>query len=415
LHTPRIHRVLVLSSLLVFGACADGGKETRPQSEVKITASHHMFGFRSLGGFGTFPADGDEIFTDRGTLNLFDDSTYTIKRTGGTTGADRYALETDGALALFVSGSGNEPSVLFRGGYSLAGLTPTPADYQFTDRVTTPGSPSFGLFYGTRVVPGQVELEGGWHLLSLHTIFGATILSPENVGRGVHGGVSITAGTPGSLRTISGTGTQGTATQGTANMTFTGSIQNVLDGSLTGDGTCNLTIGYNGDSRVMLAAASAQLGTDAPLVVFGLDADESDGEAGIAFLVRKFDTPPIDPTRVAGTFLVGGHTLFVNPSNSGSDAFTGIVTLGSPTGSTGAFRLDGVGSDGVDFAYSGTYTLPVAADGGLTITISGTNETWFAAIDRNYQTLVFVDDFIELRSNNTPELNIGLGVRRKTT
>lgn len=410
MHTPRIPQVLALVGLSFVGACADGGKENRPQSEVKITASHHMFGYRSLGGFGTFPPTGDVINSDRGTLNLFDDSTYTIARTSGTSAADRYALANDGALSVFVTGGGNEPSVLFRGGYSLAGPGPTPADYQVTDRVSTPNSPSLGLFYGTRVVTGQVELEGGWHLLSLHTIFGQAILSPENVGRGVHGGVSVTAGGPGTQRTISGTGTQGTSTQGTSPVTFTGTIQNVLDGSNNGDGTCNLTLGYSGDSRVMLAAATEH-------IVFALDADESDGEAGIAFLVRKFDAPttPIDPTRVAGTFLVGGHTLFVNPSNSGSDAFTGVVTLGGPTQGSGAFRLDGVGSDGADFSYVGTYTLPVAADGGLTISISGTNETWFAALDRSYQTLLFVDDFVELRSNNTPELNIGLGVRRKTT
>ncbi len=386
---------------MLTGACSNGGKQNTPQSEVQITGSHHMFGFRSLGGFGTFPVLDTAVFTDRGTLNLFDDSTYTITRTSGTSAADRYALETDGNLGVFVTGGGSEPSVLFRGGYSLAAGNPARADFQFTDRVSTNGSPSLGLFYGTRVVTTPIELEGGWHVVSQHVIFGQTILSPENVGRGVHGGVSITAGAPGTLRTISGTGTQGTSTQGTSNVAFSGSIQNLLDVNNTGDGACNLTVDFNGDPRVMFAAASDN-------VVFALDADETDGEAGVLFLVHKFDTTPIDSVRVPGEFLVGGHTLFVNPSNPGSDAFTGVVTLTAQ----GGFRLDGVGSDGADFAYSGSYTL--AADGHLTIAIVGTNETWFAAIDRSYQTLVFVDDFIELRSNNTPELNIGLGVRRKT-
>jgi hypothetical protein len=130
-------------------------------------------------------------------------------------------------------------------------------------------------------------------------------------------------------------------------------------------------------------------------------------------LVRKFDAPasPVDPTRVPGEFIAGGHTLFVNPSNPGSDAFTGVVTLASLSQGVGGFRLDAVGNNGADFAYVGTYTL--SPDGAITVAISGTNETWFAAIDRSYQTLVFVDDFIEIRSNNTPELNLGLGVRRK--
>jgi hypothetical protein len=126
-------------------------------------------------------------------------------------------------------------------------------------------------------------------------------------------------------------------------------------------------------------------------------------------LVRKFDVPaaPIDSVRVPGTFVVGGHTLFVNPSNSGSDAFVGTITLTAQ----GAFRLDAIGSQGQDFSYTGQYTL--AADGGLAITVSGTNESWFAAIDRSYNTLVFVDDFVETRANNTPELNLGFAVRKR--
>ena len=203
-------------------------------------------------------------------------------------------------------------------------------------------------------------------------------------------------------RTISGTGTQGTS-----GLVLGGTIQNLLDGSLSGDGTCNLTVDYTlpsqaADSRVMRSAANANM-------VFALDDDESDNEAGLLFLVRKFDAPatPVDSVRVPGTFLVGGHTVFVNPSNSGSDAFVGTVTLTAQ----GGFRLDAVGNSGQDFSYVGTWTL--AADGGLTLSISGTNETWFAAIDRTYNTLVFIDDFVEVRSNNLPELNLGFGVRKK--
>ncbi|MBX3464179.1 MAG: hypothetical protein KF830_13480 [Planctomycetes bacterium] len=391
-----------LCVLSLAAGCADGGKEDRPQSEVRISATHHLFGFRSLGGFGSFPIRDTVVFTDRGRLNLFDDSRYTITRPSGTSASDRYALEKDGTLGIFVTGGGSEPSVLFRGAYAQAGPASVPAVFQFTDRVATPSSPSLGLYYGTRVVTGQVELAGGWHLLSLHVVFDQTILSPENVGRGVRGGVSIATGDPGTVRAVSGTGTQGTSTQGTSAVTFTGSIQNLLDGGASGDGSCNLTLGYNADSRVMFAAATDN-------IVYALDADETDDEAGVVFLVRKFDAPasPVDASRVPGSFLVGGHTLFVNPSNPGSDAFTGVVQLSSG----GGFRLDAVGSSGAAFAYAGTYTL--SPDGGLTISINGTNENWFAAIDRDYQTLALVDDFVEVRSNNTPELNVALGVRRK--
>jgi hypothetical protein len=127
------------------------------------------------------------------------------------------------------------------------------------------------------------------------------------------------------------------------------------------------------------------------------------------FLVRKFDAPTtvVDGGLVVGRYLVGGHTIFVNPSNCGSDAFVGVVTLGVGN----SFRLDATGANGADFAYSGNYTL--AQDGALTNSINGTNETWHAVIDRGYRTLVFVDGFIEVRANNIPELNIGFGVREK--
>ncbi len=401
----RVALLAVATSFLT--GCADGGEEDRPLSEVRFSATHHLYGFRALRGFGTFPVPTTAVFTDQGTLNLFDDGTYTVARSSGTSTAARYALENPGDLALFVPGANSEPSVVFRGAYGRVGAADltvpgsTP-DLFFTDRVSTPASQSLGLYVGTRILTGQVELEGAWHLLSLHVVFGQTLLSPDNVARGARGGVMVTAGAPGTARTISGTGSQGTG-----GLVFGGTIQNLLTNG-SGDGTCNLTVSYQltgqpADSRVVQAAATNNL-------VLGLDADESDGESGLVFLVRKFDAPatPVDSVRVPGTFLVGGSTMFVNPTNSGSDAFVGTAVLTAPNG----FRLDAVGNDGQDFSYQGTYTL--APDGGLTINVSGTNETWFAAIDRSYNTLVFVDDFLEVRSNNIPELNLGFGVRQKS-
>lgn len=386
--------------LLLLPACADGGKQDIPPSEVKIAASHHLFGFRSLRGFGTFPVQTSVALSDRGKLNLFDDSTYTVTRTTGTTGADRYALATDGSMSIYVTGSGRDASVVFRGAYGQ--VTGSHPDFFFTDRVSDTSSPSVGLYFGTRVISGQVELGGAWHVLSLHTVFDGSVPGPDNVGRGAHGAVTVADGDPGTARAISGTGFQGTSA-----LVFGGSIQNLLTSDV-GDGSCNLTMSYqlpglSADSRVMRSAATND-------VVFGLDEDESDGEAGLLLMLRKFDAPasPVDPVRVAGTFLVGGHTLFVNPTNMGSDAFVGVVTLSSQ----GGFDLDAVGASGESFSYVGTYSL--AADGGMTITVAGTNETWFAAIDRTYDTFAFVDDFVEVRSNNIPELNLAFGVRQKS-
>lgn len=385
--------------VLVLTSCADGGEEDSPQSEVTINASHHMFALRSLAGFGTFPPPTSAVVTESGVLDLFDASTYTVTNANGTSGQDRYAIEDAGPFTIYITGNATEPSTAFLGAYSLVG---DQADYFFTDRVSTNASPRIGVFFGTQIVDGQVELEGGWHVLSMHVIFDETILSPDNVGRGAHGAVSITAGDPGTQRTVSGTGFQGTGT-----LTFGGTVQNLLDVNDEGDGSLNLLLSYqldgqSADERIIESAANEN-------VIFGVDKNNGDGEAGLVTMVRKFNAPttPVDSVRVPGTFLVGGHTLFVNPSNPGSDSFVGTVTL-SPQG---GFRLDAVGNTGADFQYIGTYTL--SQDGGMELSIEGTNETWFAAIDKTYNTFTFIDDFEESRANNTPELNFGFGVREK--
>jgi hypothetical protein len=405
---PALHdvsrRCAAVLSLLALSACADGGNEDRPQSDVKIAANHHLFGFRSLAGFGTFPVKPEAVTSDRGTLSLTDQSTYTITRSSGTTSPDTYALGEDGALAIYVTGGGREPSVLFRGGYGLTDAGRS--DFFFTDRVATQSSPSLGIYYGTRLIPGKAELAGAWHVVSLHTIFAesSALLSPNNVARAAHGGLTIATGDPGTSRTISGTGQESS----NATLVFGGTIQNLLGTGSAGDGTCNLSLSYTAgtsatDTRACLAAAGRDL-------VLALDADETDEESGIVVMLRKFDAPatPAESSRIAGTFIVGGHTLFVNPTNSGSDAFSGTVTLSLQ----GGFRLDAVGSRGVDFTYTGSWTA--SQDGSIVITIPATNETWFAAVSRDYATLMLVDDQIENRGNNAPELNLMLGVRQKT-
>ena len=393
-----------LLPVLTLAACAEGGGDDRPQSDVVISAQHHLFGIRSLAGFGTFPVPSDAVETDRGTLNTFDDSTYTVLRPTGTSGADRYALEEDGTFSIFTTGSGSEPSTVFIGGYGLVGNEP---DFFFTDRVSTNNSPRIGLYFGTRVVNGQVELEGAWHLMSLHVVFDQTILSPDNVGRGAYGGVTVDAGAPGELRSLSGAGFQGAPNQATAQLTFGGNVQDLLDPQNSGTGALNLSLNYAVSGGVADPRIIESAGTEN--VIFGVDENSGDGEAGLVTMFRKFDAPtsPVDSVRVPGTFLIGGHTLFVNPSNSGSDAFVGTVTL-TPQG---GFRLDAVGNTGADFSYIGTYSL--APDGGMTIAIEGTNEDWFAAIDRSYNTFAFIDYFQELRASNVPELNFGFGVRKK--
>lgn len=400
--SPMRSILALLPLPLLLCACAEGGEEDRPQSEIRVAARHHFFGLRSQPGFQTFPVDPAEVLPDRGFFNLFDDSTYTVTRSTGTSPSDGYSLEQSGAFSVRVTGSSREPTVFFRGGY---GLPMDNHEYFFTDRVSNPSSTSLGMFYGTRVrqVSGGIELAGGWHLLSLHVIFSSSmVLQPSNVGRGAHGSIDVAAGDPGTSRMITGMGSESSGAQ----LELGGSIQDLLQGG-NSEGELNLTVSYrqlpNGtaDSRVFEAAA----GKD---VVLAVDADETDEEAGILFLVRHFDAmTPATEADLAGDYLVGAYTLFVNPTRSGTDGAFGRLNLTEQ----GGFRFDMVGSRGIAFTWRGTYTL--ADDGGIELMVDGTNETWFAAISRDYNTIAIVDDVVETRANGMPELNILLGVREQ--
>jgi hypothetical protein len=396
-----------------MSGCAEGGDEDRPQSEVTLRADHHLFGFRTARGFGAFPvtaADvaGTTIDSVRRELRLFQDANYQrVEFPGGgeDIASDSYALTTRGELSLLVTGGGSEPTVVFRGAYSrVADPDTEPVDFFYTDRVSTPASPTIGLFYGTRVVAGAVELAGDYHLLSLHLILnGDSAASFDGVGRGAFGNVTVGAGAAGALRSLDGSGTQRNSA-----VSFNGSsIRNLL-GDGRDNGRCIVTVRYDvtgepPDDREMLAAASNN-------TVMALDADEEDGEVGMLMLVRKFASNA-QTSQMRGTFLVGGHTLFVDQSNSGSDTFVGTVTLGEGN----FFRLDGVSNTGADFAYTGTWTANT--EGRLTINIpssgSSSAQEWSAAIDRSYNTLVIIDAIPEQRSNSTiRELNFVVGVRR---
>ena len=137
-------RSCILLPLLFAAACAKGGSEERPQSEVQIASSHHLFGFKTAAGFVSVPIDPGLVFPVRGLLHLSTDSTYTIAPVGGVSGTDTYALASNGALSLYVAGSGRDPTVLFLGGYSLTTAAGA-ADLFFTDRVTTASSGAIGF------------------------------------------------------------------------------------------------------------------------------------------------------------------------------------------------------------------------------------------------------------------------------
>ena len=402
-----VNKLCWLLPVLTLTSCSED--DGRPPSEILISSRHHLFGLRSSADFEMFPVQANDVVTSRGYLEMTNDSVYTITFAAGNSASDNYAIGNAGSLSIYNSGSGNEPTTVFSGAYSMVGnnQVDNEADYFFADRATTPGSPRVGLFFGTRALNGQVELEGDWHMMSLHIIFDQFTVSPDNLGRAAFGDLSITAGAPGEQRDITGSGFQGAVNQLTTAMTFGGTVRNLLNGQATGDGALNLTLEYTPDPQPVVDTRIIQGAAGTENVIFGLDENTGDGEAGLITMIRKFDpvTAPIDPDSVAGTFLVGGHTLLLNPNDSGSDAFVGTVTLTTQ----GGFRLDSVGN-AAESSYVGSYTL--ANDGGMTIEIEGTEESWFAAIDKSYNTFAFIDYFQETRPNNVPELSFGFGVRR---
>ncbi len=391
---------LPLCLLFLLPACAKGGKETTPQSQVQIAASHHLFGLRAQPGFAGFPVRADEVFPDRGTLNLFQESTYTVTRATGTSPADRYALDEKGRLSVYVTGSGRTPTTVMPGAYGLMGDR---NDFFFVDGNSTAGSSSLGLFVGTRAVNGSAELAGDWHLVALHALFPASsVLDPNQVARAAYGTITVPAGASvGELRTVvNGAGRDSARND----LNFAGStLQYFLPGgATTGDGRADVTLRFGpGDDRVVRAA----VGLD---ILLGVDEEESDGEAGLVLMTRALDpAAPADPARLAGTFRVGAVTFFVNPAKSGTDGAVGTLTLTADR----AFRFDMIGSRNIDFTYSGTWTLQ--GNGRIDFQVSGTNETWHGAITRDHHALVLVDDFVETRSNNTPELNLFVALRQK--
>ena len=150
--------------------CAEGGLQDNPQSEVEIAADHHLFWFRTLPGFGPFPPTATSVLPCRSMFAMAADSTYQLTEIscGSGNASDNYALAENGELTLFVTGSGQFPTIALLGGYSRVVNQP---DLFFTDRITLGTSPSIGLLYGTEQEIGSVDLEGAWHLVSLHVMF----------------------------------------------------------------------------------------------------------------------------------------------------------------------------------------------------------------------------------------------------
>ncbi len=394
-------RSLCLVPLLLVAACAEGGSEDRPASEVKLAANHYMLGVFSTRSFA-FPVPTNAGATDNLSMSLTDDSKFRVRRGTSTVVEGSYALAKDGTISILLPGATpRSPSIRYLGAYGLEGQTGL---YTLADRFTSATAPDIGFYFGNVVGTGTPDLVGDWHVFTQHLIFSTSLDQiPGNVGRSVVGTIVVAAD-----GVITGSGTESTDTL----LNLGGRVDGFNEGRA--DVKLRYISGLTGVERVFVSGVTGQ-------TVFGIDEGRSSGRIGLLALQRK-RTGGSNLALLAGEYLVNLHTLFVDPSRAGADAAVGKVTIGN----SGGFRLEAVGAGGVDFTYTGSLTL--ADDGRIELTMDGVSvETppsgtarwvWRGSIDQGYRTLVLAAaDQRRLVVPNQPtqarrELNFLVGLRK---
>ena len=420
----RSTTALLTASLLYLSSCAETVQEDRPQSEILISASHHMFAFGGQQDFDEFPVPQAQVSADRGLLTLSDSGGYTVTRPSQPSAAAQdYALEKDGAFALLVPLPNAAPT-RFLGAYQQSDTGDDQTQvYFFTDRYAPATSPSVGLFWGTRTqgAPSQLTDDplGDWLLFSLHVIFSqSTVHNPDDVARAVRSTLSITENaSPLMPAVVAEKDIPPGADPAYRRTESSAGVLSIDGGTASGfpDGAVSLNFDFGGDPRSFLAGRAND-------VILGLDDDETTGETGLVAMVRRTEFTDANAAQVslAGTYLFGMHTTFVAPTNSGTDAANGTIEFNEQ----GGWQLDGIGSDGPvlgAFSYSGSYNFVQVQDPDnpgvytnlIKLQVSNTNETWHAAIDQHYKVMVILDHEIEVRSPGvSPELSLALAIKR---
>jgi hypothetical protein len=407
------------NSLLIGGlaaaflsACSTGGEEERKVGEIKIDASHNMFGLGGNRRIPTFPIPRKTVGTDLGIFNMSLASQYSITRTAGTSSSQDYSLSAAGELNLVVPISGSA-STRFVGAYREAKDDPANSAndragvYFFTDRFAPKASPIVGLFLGTDALDDKPsDPSGTWYLFSQHVMFSkSTIPREDQVGRSVEGMITIAAATG----AIAGTGNESSG----ANIVFSGSAV-AVSGRRINITKLDYRVASISDNRTFTCGQSKD-------IILGVDTQSTGLAAGLIALVRKFATPIASEAAgrkaIAGTYHFGMHTIFVRAGNSGIDAANGTIVFNE----AGGWTLKGVGSAGNgpgNFDYDGTYTFSKDAAGKLTnrlvLAVKGPPaETWVAAVDATYGVVMIVDNDKEDRrpSTSSTELNFVVATR----
>lgn len=382
--TSHLPRVPFLALLLV--ACAEGGKQDRIESEVRITADHHLYGFKGEQAFPQFPIRSGDLQVESGLLAFNDQSQWTLDGTSGS----RYDLAKTGALVFRVP-NGRSADLVFHGGYGLSGDTGL---FFFADAV----KPKVGIFFGARTVRATANVTGDFHVFSLLVLTTANaVVDPDNVARAFAG--SVTTDAAGAITT--GTARESTGTD----LALTGNLRAFNDGSVE----VGLSLDTSATRTPRSFTAAATVTQSQPVttsVLLGHETADNDA-AGLVALVRKRDGRA-NLADLAGEYWVGALTVFANPTNAGTEGSYGTLTLTD----TGGWRLDAKDST-TGYRLSGTFEID--ADGTMRITNNATREAWRGAFDQDYQTIVFVDNDLAGTSSSRPELNLFLALRKAST
>ena len=378
--------IVLAGSSLYLLACSQGGKQDRIESEVRVTAEHHMFGFKAEQAFPQFPIRTENLQVESGVLAFNDQSQWTLDGTAGS----RYELAKTGALVFRVP-NGRNADLVFQGAYGLSGDTGL---FFFADTV----KPMVGLFFGARTVRAAANVIGDFHVFSLLVLTTPNaVVGPNSVARAFAG--SLTTNATGEV--TAGSGRESTG----SDLTLTGNLRAFNDGTVE--------VGLSLDTPTLRTPRSfttaATVTQSLPVttsVMLGHETADNDA-AGMVALVRKRDGRA-NLADLAGDYWVGALTVFANPSNAGTEGSYGTLTVTT----TGGWRLDAKDSTAT-YRLSGS--LEIDADGTIRLTNNATREAWKGAFDQDYQTIVFVDNDITGASANRPELNLFLALRKATT
>ncbi len=366
-------------------ACSSGGDEESIGSELTISSTSHFFGLSGSTSFLSFPVTSGEVAPLSGLFTLGTDSSFQIKESGNTLADDAYQLEADGTLQVRLT-QPNRPTVVWKGAVGLKGDS---GDLFLNDRVG-----AVGIYIGTPALPGIADpmaMAGDWHLFTSNVLYSpATLPDPDEVGRAF--AASISLADDGSF-----TGNGFESTSPAASLPTSGTVAPFADGTFV------VNADINSVSRIFSSGGDTDL-------VFGADDDESNGDAGLMAMMRH-RSAVADLAELAGTYHLGSWTILVAPDDSGFCSSLGTLELTD----NGDFNIDVVNNFGAPLAISGSFTTSDTEFGALLFEIpipgSTLTEKWRGAIDEDYNTIVILDNFKEIRPDGQAALRFYTGVR----